>query len=224
MAYRVPERLHRLPGKNTPRSIGNSTGDHHGQAHTSRFKHRLHSKNSRLGVQRIEDGLDKYDVDATIQQPVQLLGVCLAQLFERDIARCRVVDIRRNGGGFRLRPQSTCNETGALWCAEFIACLARQLGRRHVHLISKLRQTVITLRNRCCTKCIGFDNIGTGRQILAMNFRHQIRANQTQKLVISLQVFPMRRKTFPPEIRLGQLIALNHGAHGAVKHQNAIRQ
>src|SRR5690554_4002447 len=114
MAYRVPERLHRLPRKNTPRSIGNRTRDHDWQAHATCFKYRLDSKNSRLGVQRIEDGLDKHDIDATIQQPVQLLSVCRAQLFERYIACCRVVDIRRNGGGFRLRPQSTRNETGAL--------------------------------------------------------------------------------------------------------------
>ena len=52
------------------------------------------ANNGSLAVERIEDGFDDEKIDATFQQRFRLIEISLAQLIERDRAKCRIVYVR----------------------------------------------------------------------------------------------------------------------------------
>ena len=94
MAQRVPEGGGRLTGQRATGQIGDRTGDHHRQAHAIFFKHLVNREQCRLGVQRIEDGLDQKDVRAAGDQPPRRFAIGFAQIIEGDGAIARVLHIR----------------------------------------------------------------------------------------------------------------------------------
>ena len=90
-----------------------------------------HGEDRRLGVQRVEDGLDQDDVGAAVDQPVDLLGVGVAQLVEGDGAEAGIVDVRRERGGAVGRPERAGDEAApAVRLLGLDRRAARQAGRR----------------------------------------------------------------------------------------------
>ncbi len=61
---------------------------------------------------------------------------------------------------------------------------------------------------------VGFDDVGAGFEILAMDIQHHIRPRLDQVFIATFK----RRST---EIRGGQIALLQHRAHGAIEHQDA---
>jgi hypothetical protein len=57
-----------------------------------------------------------------------------------------------------------------------------------------------------------------------MDARDHIWAGQRQQIVISLYIVSMILKPRAPEVRLAELVALDHGAHGAVHDEDALRE
>ena len=57
---------------------------------------RLQREQRGLAVQRVEDRLDEEEIRAAFRQPFDRLAVCRDELVEADVARTRVVDVRRN--------------------------------------------------------------------------------------------------------------------------------
>ena len=56
-----------------------------------------------------------------------------------------------------------------------------------------------------------------------MNGGDHFRLGQHQQIVIAFQIAAPVGETLTAEIALIQTIALDHGAHAAVQHQNALR-
>ena len=78
----------------------------------------------RLGVERVEDGLDQQQVGAAVEQALDLLGIGAAQLVEGDGAEAGIGDVGRDRSGAVGRPERAGDEARA-------AVLAlREIGRR----------------------------------------------------------------------------------------------
>jgi hypothetical protein len=54
-----------------------------------------------------------------------------------------------------------------------------------------------------------------------VNAEDDVRARQHQHVVVAAKLLRVRLEALAAEIRFGQLVALDHRAHGAVEHQNA---
>ena len=69
-----------------------------GSSTPSLVEHLQRGEARRLGVQRVEHGLDQQHVGAALDQAARLLGVGLHQLVEADVAEARIVDVGRDRG------------------------------------------------------------------------------------------------------------------------------
>ena len=91
---RVPEGLKRLAGKRAARVVGDGDRDSHRQTHVVACEMVLDSEQAGLQVQRVEGRLGHQQIDATIDQPGDLLPISLDQLVETDSPETGVVDVR----------------------------------------------------------------------------------------------------------------------------------
>ena len=55
-----------------------------------------------------------------------------------------------------------------------------------------------------------------------MDAANDLRAGEQQEIVVALQVMRVAGKTGAAIVRLLQLVALDHRAHGAIQNQNAL--
>ncbi len=74
-------------------------------------------------------------------------------------------------------------------------------------------------------ECVCLNDVGACFEILRMNLVDDFGLGQKQQLEAALEVlaFPIA-KPFSPIIRLGQLVALDHCAHGAVEQNDSFAQ
>ena len=72
---------------------------------------------------------------------------------------------------------------------------------------------------------IGFNDVGARFEILDMNFLDDFGLRQLKKLEAAFKIFAFPiAESSAAVILLGQLIALDHRAHGAVEQDNAFAQ
>ena len=71
---------------------------------------------------------------------------------------------------------------------------------------------------------IGFDDIGTRFKILFMYLQDDIRAGKAKQVIASFQVACMLCERRAPEVGFGKPVALYHGSHGTIQHQQALCQ
>ena len=75
MAHRGPEGFHRLARERAARGIGDRAGDDDGQVEARRRRGGAHRVDSRLGIQRVEDGFDEDDIGAALDQRARRFAI-----------------------------------------------------------------------------------------------------------------------------------------------------
>ena len=108
--HRIPERFRQLSRQQPAGLVGDGAGDHHGHVDAARFGDFGDGVERRLGVQRIENGLDQQQVGAAVEQAVDLLAIGLAQIVEGDGAVAGVGNVGRDRGGPVGRAQRAGDE------------------------------------------------------------------------------------------------------------------
>ncbi len=96
MAYRMPERLDRLAREVAAGEVGERHRDHHRDHLAPRLARLVDGDDGGLGVQRVEHCLDQDEVDAAVQQAVDLLAIDALDVVEGDGAVAGVVDDGRH--------------------------------------------------------------------------------------------------------------------------------
>ena len=163
------------------------------------FKELVDGEESRLCVQRVEDGLHQYDVHSAVHQPTHLLGVSRDQLIKRDGSKRGIVDIRRHRRRAIGRAYCTGHESWTVRTFRHhrLNGFASHLGSRQIQLIDQMFQMVIGHRDRGGIERIGFDDVGPGFQVLPMNCLDNLRLGQAKQVVTSLEVRRMIGKLTP---------------------------
>ena len=224
MANAVPERGDRLPAQDAARGVGHGAADDQRQALAAGLEVLVDREQSGLGVERVEDGFDQYDVGTTLDQRLGLLVVRGTQILEAGVARAGVVHVGADAGGLGRRAERAGDEARFVGRGELVAGRARQLGRFEVHLARQMRHLVVLLRDRGGAEGVGLDQVGTGRKVRFVNVRNHVGARQRQQLVVALHVALEVLEALAAVLRLGQLEALDHRAHRAVEDGNALRE
>ena len=104
----------------------------------------------------------------------------------------------------------------------FIGQRTRQPGTLQVDVAHQVLRVVIGLTDTCGIECIGFDDVGSCLQILAVYVLHHIGPREAQHVVVSFHLSGQSGKTCAAKIGLCQVVSLYHGAHGAVQHEDAL--
>ncbi len=235
VAQGIPERLGGLAGQRTAGSVGDRAGDHDRHAHLVLLEMALDGEQCGLGVQCVEDGLDHQDIRAAIQQAAHGLGVAFHQLVEGNVTRAGIVHVRRDGGCFSGRAEHARNEARLVFGRKLIAQPARQFGSGHVQFVHQMHQIVVLHRHRRGVEGAGLEDVRARFQVLAMDAADDVRLGQQQQVVAALHVHMVVREVATlagvvavqlgtAVVRLGQFVALDHGAHGAVEDQDAFLQ
>ena len=83
---------------------------------------------------------------------------------------------------------------------------------------------VVGLRHARGAEGVGLDDVGAGGEVLLVDLADDLRARQRQQLVVAFHVLRDIRESCAAILRLAQFVALDHGAHGTVQDQDAVRQ
>src|SRR5579859_4478103 len=142
-------------------------------------------------------------------QPFGLEVVGVTQFFKGDSAG--------HGDRFGRRTHRSRHEAGFARRAVFLSGLARQFGSAAIQKESVVRQAIFGENDGSAAKGIGLNNIGASLEVLAVNLQHHIGPRAHQIFVAAFQ-----RGT--AEVLGGEVSLLQHGPHGAVEHQDALRQ
>ena len=224
VAHRGPERFGHLPGKRAPRGIGDRARDDHRITDPAFLKKGLAGKDRGLGVERVEDGFDHQHIDAPFGQCPRLLQIGVDQLLKGHVALAGIVHVRADAGRAVGRANGAHHEPGTLRRGDRVGRLACQARRRHVHLVAERLHVVVGHRDLLRVEGVGLDQIGARLEIGAVDVTNQIGLGQHQQVVVALQIVRPVGKPLAAIVGLAELVALNHGAHGAVEHEDAALQ
>ena len=176
-----------------------------------------------LGVERVEDRLDQKQVRAAVEQPPHLLGVGLAQLIEGDGAEARIAHVRRDRRRAVGRTDRARDEALAL-----ILVLGGQRGGAHqprtleVQLIRDVLHAVIGLRDRRRGERVGRNDVGAGAEVGEMDVAHRLRLAKIQQIVVAAYLAVPGIEARAAIAGLVQFVFLDHRAHRAVEHEDAL--
>jgi hypothetical protein len=223
MVHRVPERRRSLARQKTSRAVGDGAGDHHRDTHATRIGYVGNGRDRRLGVERVEDGFDQQQVGAALDQSFGLLGIGAAQFVEGDGAEAGIGDVGRDRSGAIGRPERAGDETRA-------AVLAlREIGGRagepcalDIELASNALHAVIGLGNARRGEGVGRDDVGAGAEIREMDVADRVGLAKDEQIIVAADFAVPGVETGAAIALLVELEPLDHGAHGAVEHEDAL--
>src|SRR5712691_10972748 len=163
------------------------------------------------------------EVGAAVDQPRYLLGIGAAQLVEGDGAKAGVRHVGRDRRRAIGRPERAGDEAGAAVLAlREIGSGAREPGAFEVELVGDARHAIVGLGDAGRREGVGRDDVGAGAEIGEMNVADLVGLAQVEQIVVAAHL-PV------PGVEAGAAIAvlveperLDHGAHGAVEHQDAL--
>ena len=217
----LPECLGRLPGERPTAQVGDRAGDHDGQPFP-RLEDLLEREQCGLGVQRVEDRLDHDEVGTAVDQRLGGLPVGLNEFGEPDVARAGIVDVRRDAGrtvgrtehaGHPARPGRRLDRVGGA---------ARDRCGVEVDVADGVAEVVVGLRDARCRERIGLDDVGPGLEIGAVDRFDDVGSGQREHIAVALQIGVVALERFAAEVGLAEVVALLHGAGGAVEHEYAL--
>ena len=220
--HRIPERFRQLPGQQPAGLVGDGARDHHGHVDAAFFGDFRNRVERRLGVQRVKNGFDQQQIGAAVEQAVDLFAIGLAQIVEGDGAIAGVGNIRRDRSRPIGRAQRAGNETRfAVLGADALGGGAGELRAIEVEFVGEVRHVVVGLRDRRRGERVGRDDVGARAQVIGVDVLDRLRLRQDQKIVVAADIAMEVRKALAAKRGLVILQALDHGAHGAVEHQDA---
>ena len=211
------------PDKQAAGTIGDGAGDHHRYRDAACVEFLGDGENCRLGVKRVENRLDQQRVDAAVEQPAHLLRIGDAQLIEGDGAEARIENIGRYRSGAVGRADGAGDEPlPAVLVLGKPRGVARQSGAFEVQLVGNLRHAVIGLCDACRGECIGRDDVGAGAEIGEVDRADGVRPGEYEQIVVAAHLAVPGIETRAAKAFLVEAKRLDHRAHGAVEHQNAL--
>ena len=223
VGHGVPEGFGGLAGQGPAGGVGDGPGDHDRQFEAQLFIHALHGEDRCLGVEGVEDGLDQDQVGAAFDQATGGLGVVLHQFVEGHVAVAGVVHVRRQRAGTAGRADHAGDETWLVRRLQGfgVGHLARQARAFHVQFVGQPFHAVVGLGHLGGVEGVGFQDVRAGIQVGLLDRADHIRTGDDQQVVVTLYIAGPVGETFAAVVLFLELVALDHGAHAAIKNQDA---
>ena len=178
----------------------------------------------RLAVQRVGDGLDQEQIDPALVEPPHLLAIGVIDLVEGHGPRAGVVHVRRHRQHDVQRPDRSGGE------ARLVRRLRRpavgggpgQLRALEVDVVGGAFQAVVALGDPGGAEGVGLADVGARLKVSVMQAGDDVRPGQAEDVVVTLQLAIVIGETVAAKVGLGQPLALDHHAPGAVEDENAL--
>ena len=105
-----------------------------------------------------------------------------------------------------------------------VAAALRQPRAFEVQLVDERLEPVVGLRDRRAAERVGLDDVAAGLEVLAVDAGDDVGPRQHEQVVVAPEIARMVREPLAAEVRLGQLVALDHRPHRAVEDEDPRRQ
>ena len=213
-----------LARKNATALVGDGARHHDGQAQLLVGEDVLDGAQARLERQRVDDGLGQQQVAAAVDEAAHLLGVGVAHFIEGDRAEAGIGDPRRERQRLVGRAHGARHQARAFGRARGprIGGPARDLRGRDVQLVDHGFKLVVGLGDARGAEAVGLDDVRAGLQVGAVDLLHHGRPGEHEDVVVAAQLVAVLGETLAAEVRLAELVALDHGTHGAVDDEDAL--
>ena len=99
---------------------------------------------------------------------------------------------------------------------------AREPRALDVELVRDVLHAVVGLRDRGRGERVGRDDVGAGAEIFEMDFADRVRLREDEQVVVAADLAVPGVEARAAIAALVELELLDHGAHGAVEHQDAL--
>src|SRR5262249_5228767 len=140
----------------------------------------------RLGVERIENGLDQQKIDAPVDEALDLFRIGLPQLVERDGTKPRIGNVRRNRSGAVGRTDGTRGKPrAAVFLLRDIGGGTRQPRAFEIELVGNGLHAIVGLRDPRRRERVGRYDVGAGAEIGKMDVVHRLRLRQNEEIVVA---------------------------------------
>ena len=218
-----PEGFDGLAGERASAAVHDGDGGDHRHAVAGGLEIFLDGEERGFGVERVEDGFEEQQVGAAFDQGAGLRGVDFAQAVEGDAARGGVRDVLRNRGGARGRAQGAGDEAAPAGVrgGKAIDGAAGDLRAGEIQIGDAIFEAVIGHGDGVGVEGVGFDDVGARFEILRVDLLDDVRLGEVQRVVIEAQIARVMGEFLAAIIGFGQVAGLDHGAHGAIEHQDA---
>ncbi|OIQ78929.1 hypothetical protein GALL_393590 [mine drainage metagenome] len=252
VAHAGPEGRHGLAGENAPGGVGHGAADDDGQALPTGLEPFVDGEQRGLGVEGVENGFHQEQVHAFLAERLRLRVIGGAQLLESDVARAGVVDVGADAGGLGRGAEGAGDEARLVRRGVRGGAGTGDARGGAVHLIGQLGHAVVLLRDAGGAEGVGLDDVGAGGEIAVVDVADDLRLREVEQLVVAFDVtrpclegnagplpsflHPLGGQGIAPRcpwgpsnafaavLRLVELEALDHGAHGAVENEDALAQ
>ena len=215
---RGPERLDRLPRQRPAGQVDDGDGDPQRQVR----HHVPGRRDSRLGVQGVEDRLDEQQVHAALSQRRHLLGIRGVDVVEGNGPERRVVDPRRQGQGDVQRPDRARHQPAGRLAADLVDGLAGEPRASEVHVPDRSLQAVVCLADARRRECVGGGDIGAGGEVLPVDIQDDVGPGEVQNVRIAGHVVRVLAEDLAAIVPGCQPSALQHRAPRAIEDQDPL--
>ncbi len=177
----------------------------------------------RLCVERVEDRLDQQQVDAALDQRVDLLLVGGGETGERDRAVARVLDARRDRQRHVRRADRAGHEPRpAVATVRLLRRLAGDSRGGDVHVVDDVGHGVVALGDARAGERVRLDDVGARQQVVEVDRPHRVGLGEHEQVVVAGEVVRVVLEPIGPEVVLAEPEGLDHGAHRAVEHEDPL--
>jgi len=223
MADGVPERLGGLPGQHPAGGIRDGARDRQRQRHARLVEQRQRGVDRRLGVERVDHGLDEQKIGTAEQQAARGFQVSGNQFIEGDCAESRVVDVRGHRTHAVGGPERTRHEARRAAARRgLVRCQPCEARGAVVELGHQRHRGVIRLRDRVGVERVGLDDVGARAQVGAVHVADDVRSREREDVVVAAQVAAVRTQPLAAEGGLVEAPLLDHRAHRPVEQHDAL--
>ena len=221
----VPEGLGHLAGQGPAGGVGDGAGDDDRPATAGLLEQRLDREDRRLGVERVEDGLDEEQVGAAVDQRSCGGQVGVGELLVGDVAGGGVVDVGADRRGARGRAERAGDVAPAAGRGgDLVADRAGQPGGLVVELVGQLLHAVVAERHRVGVERVGLDDVGAGLEVLPVDAGDDVGLRDRQQVVVADQVGRPVGEPLAAVAGLVGPVPLDGRAHGAVEDHDPLPQ
>ena len=221
------ERLERLAGEH-PIAPGLDKGraGHDREADRVLGEVALDRQQAGLEIEGVECGFGHQNIDTGFNQCRDLPVVRLFDLIESLRAEARIVGIGRERERNVHRTDRARHKFRAgLATGPFLVAvdrLASAVHRGEVQLPDLILELVVGHRDGLGIERVGLEDVGTRLEIREVHIAHQVALGDAEEVIAALQFARVVGELLASEVGLAQLVTLQHGAHGAVQHQDPV--
>ncbi len=169
----------------------------------------LNREDAGFDVARVLTGFEEKHIRAAFDEAASLLEIIFVELRE-----CHAAGY---ADGLRRGAHRACHEARFRAFRELAHRLRGELGGAAADFSGAIAETILGENERRAAECICLDDVGAGFEVFAVNPENDIGSRDVEIFVAAFEVGA-------PEIRGGQILLLQHGAHRAIQHEDALAE